>query len=111
MRIELSAPMSDNLKYHIENNILLQDNVFRYGSKAWGELICEVRSLYDQGFVLELDEDEYYMLESDVGEMALYENVEVMLNTPQPIWDTDGLCEVFVKTNNGVERIEFRKTN
>ena len=39
--------MSDELKYHIENNIPFTKNIFREGSDAFYKLLKEVRELYE----------------------------------------------------------------
>jgi hypothetical protein len=58
--------ISDELKYHIENDITLSNNVFRYYSQKYFDLINEVRSLYENGMI-QLNEEDLLMVESDTG--------------------------------------------
>jgi hypothetical protein len=107
MKIDSSALISENMQYHIDRDILLSENMFRYGSEKWAELIREARQLYQHGFVIELDEAEYYMLESDIGELGIYEGCQVILDTPEPIWEQLGRCIVYVNSADGITKIEF----
>jgi hypothetical protein len=43
--LESKAPISEGLRYHIENGVSLQDNVFRIGSKKYLQLFAEARML------------------------------------------------------------------
>ena len=72
--------ISENLKYHIRNQISLNESVFRYGSKSHFDLINEARKLYKTG--AEFDSYSKYILETDMGTMGLYEGVEVPLDFP-----------------------------
>ena len=49
MVLKESVDISDNLKYHIQENLTLTENIFRVYSKKYFELINEVRSLYNEG--------------------------------------------------------------
>lgn len=109
MNIEPTSQISDNMKYHIDNEILISSNIFRYGSKSWSELICEARKLYEDGDVIEVDENEYDMINSNIGIIRIFEGREIMLDTPEPVWDTD-LYEVYVQNENEILRIEFENT-
>jgi hypothetical protein len=74
--------ISENLKYHLENNISLSENVFRVYSDNYFKLINEVRALYDDNKI-ELNEDDIWLVESDLGKMVLLENgEEVWLDAP-----------------------------
>lgn len=103
--------VSDELKYHLDNDIPLSKNIFRYGSSGWAKLIEECRHHYELGNVLEVDEDEYYMLESDIGKSAEYEGNKVLLNTPEPIWDQPGLMVVYVNSDDTITKIIFENSN
>jgi hypothetical protein len=73
--------ISENLKYHIDNDIRLSDNVFRTYSESYFLLIKEARSLYKNNLVEVCDEDAD-LLESDLGETAEYEGQKVYLDAP-----------------------------
>ena len=50
--------ISENLSYHIDNNISLMENVFRIGSDAHLSMIKEARKLYSRGVLDLCEEDE-----------------------------------------------------
>lgn len=73
--------VSENLKYHIENNIEISENIFRPYSKAFFDLIEEARELYYSN-LLEVSDEDAELLESDVGETVEYNNELVYLDMP-----------------------------
>jgi len=75
--------ISESLQWHIENDVPIDENIFRPGSREFFRVIREARSLYNQGIYVPIDEVEREWLhESDVGEWALYEGVKVPLDFP-----------------------------
>ena len=73
--------ISENLSYHIDNNISLMENVFRIGSDAHLSMIKEARKLYTRN-VLDLCEEDEALMETHLGEFDLYENEIVPLDLP-----------------------------
>jgi hypothetical protein len=73
--------ISENLKYHLDNKIPLSENIFRYGSKSYLNILKETRSLYFKGKLKLTKEDEEFII-SDVGTKGIYEGKEVWLDTP-----------------------------
>lgn len=73
--------LSENLKYHIDNNIEICENIFRPLSSAFFDLIKEAKALYHQN-LLEVTDDDAEILESDVGETAEYNGEMVFLDIP-----------------------------
>jgi hypothetical protein len=63
--IVLKEQMSKELKYHLDKKISLTENVFRYGSDKYFEVINEARDYYNQGY--EFDDFDKELLESDLG--------------------------------------------
>jgi hypothetical protein len=76
-----NVDVSDELKYHIENNLSLTNNVFRYYSKKYFELINEVRELYEKGLI-DLNEEDTLMVESDTGKSVEIDGEIIYLDTP-----------------------------
>lgn len=76
-----NANVSDSLKYHIDNNLELCENVFRPYSEAFFKLIIEAKDLYFNN-MLEVTDDDADLLESDIGETANYEGETVYLDLP-----------------------------
>jgi len=80
--------ISDELKYHLDNNITLSENVFRIFSKSYFNLINEVRELYNIG-LLELTDDDLWLVESDLGKsITLDDGRKIWLDVPFLINDT-----------------------
>jgi len=71
----------DNLRYHIENNIPILENVFRAGSEAYINLYSDVKKLFLEGNY-NASEVEKEIFETDIGEWAVYENKRVPLDCP-----------------------------
>lgn len=79
-----NVKISDNLKYHIDNKINLHENIFRIYSKAYFDLINEVRTLYENNKIAVVDEDAEF-LETDIGQLAEYKGKVVKLDAPFPL--------------------------
>jgi hypothetical protein len=82
MKLTGSLKVSDNLKYHLENKISLCENVFRVYSKAYFDLIDEVRNLYNKDLI-ELNNEDAELVETNIGETAEYKNKTVYLDAPR----------------------------
>jgi len=78
---ESRIPISENLKYHIDKKIPLVENIHRYGSESFFNLINEVRYLHDNGKInlSYLDEE---LIKTDIGKKAIFEGKEVWLDIP-----------------------------
>jgi hypothetical protein len=82
MRLFEDVEISDELKYHLENNLTLNENVFRIYSDSYFNLINEVRDLYQYGYI-HLNNDDIWLVESDLGKSVILENGEtVWLDAP-----------------------------
>ena len=73
--------ISEGLQYHLDNNIPLNENIYRYGSESFFNLINETRELYYNGDI-ELDLIDKELIETNIGEKALFEGEEVWLDIP-----------------------------
>ena len=73
--------ISENLQYHIDNNISLTENAFRHGSPKYFEVINEARELYNKGFG-EWSEEDIELLESERGKFFIYEGERLPLDFP-----------------------------
>jgi len=75
MRLTKKVKVSDNLKYHLDNKISLDENVYI-------NLINEVRELFHNGCI-DLNENDIAIIESDLGKSVILENGEkVYLEVP-----------------------------
>jgi len=79
--IKEGALFSEGLRYHIRQDILLSESVYRPGSKAFFDLISEARARYFAR-ELALTEDDAELVESDLGRWDVYEGREVALDFP-----------------------------
>jgi hypothetical protein len=83
IEVLIDVEMSENMRYHIENKIPLSENVFRIYSEAYFELLNEARDLNTFGAIKFNNEDDQWLLESDLGKKILLENGdEVYLDAP-----------------------------
>lgn len=73
--------ISDALKYHIDNGLTLTNNVFRVYSQGYFDLVNEVRELWKEG-VIELNEEDTLMVESNLGEKIKVNGEIVYLDAP-----------------------------
>jgi len=73
MKLKKRVRISENLKYHLDNEITLSENVFRIYSQSYFDLINEVRNLYENGIV-ELNQEDMWIVESNLGKSVLLEN-------------------------------------
>jgi len=77
-----SVKISENLKYHLDNQIPLSENVFRIFSQSYFELISEVRKLYNNG-LMDINEEDLWLVESNLGESVVLDNgKKVWLDVP-----------------------------
>jgi hypothetical protein len=75
--------ISEALQWHIQNDVPIDENVFRPGSREFFKLFRETRRLFEEGVYVPIDEVEReWITESDVGEWALYEGQKVPLDFP-----------------------------
>jgi len=81
MKLVSDVTVSENLKYHLDHNLSLEENIFRTYSQSYFDLIKEVRELYNNDSI-ELNDDDVDLIESDLGEIAIFEGREVYLDAP-----------------------------
>lgn len=89
---ESFLPISESMKYHLENNLGLFESIYRIESDAWLDLVNEARSLYNQG-QLNLGENDKWLVSTLVGERAFFEGQEVLLDVPFEIEEEEAINE------------------
>ena len=81
---------SQNLLFHLENKIPLSENVFRYGSESYFELINEAREFQDMISMSDVDKE---ILSTDIGKFDTYTEYGVYMESFKPkdlvIFDID----------------------
>ena len=85
--LKKDVKISESLNYHIENNLSLTNNIYRVYSTGYFNLVNEVRDLYEQGLI-ELNEEDTLMVESDLGKAVIIEGQEIYLDAPFEIEET-----------------------
>jgi len=78
--------VSEGLRYHLENQIPLFENIYRYGSDNYFNLINEVKKLYTENKI-DLSPKDIELITEFNAEKGIYEGNEVWLNTPFEVED------------------------
>ena len=74
--------IAQGLRYNLDNNIPLTENIYRPHSESFFDLINEVRELYFDGEIV-LNEEEVELIETSIGEKVRLSNgQEVYLDIP-----------------------------
>ena len=79
--IKESVELSESLKYHIDNELTLTNNIFRAYSESYFDLVNEVRRLWEEGKI-ELNEEDTLMVESDLGKKVMIKGQLIYLDAP-----------------------------
>lgn len=76
--------LSKNLEYHLNKGYCLTESVFRLGSDAHDELMCEVRNLYEENLIEIIDKDDLFIMEkTDGGKKGVHDGKTVTLDSPK----------------------------
>lgn len=78
---QINTDLSEGLRYHIDNKLPLMESVYRIESDAWVSLVNEARELWESGLI-ELEEDDLFLISTDAGRTVIYEGEEVLLDVP-----------------------------
>lgn len=97
--------VSENLQYHLSNNLSLSNTVFRIGSDAWMDLVNEMRSLHTQGLI-EANENDEHILLTEAGRTGVYQGKSVPLDSPRRA--SGGNKKYVVYVNSGRKNAEGR---
>jgi hypothetical protein len=74
--------LSENLQYHVDKQLPLTENTFRYGSESFLNLWAEARSLYLREIIHVNEDDKEILEETDLGNYGMYEGKKVPLDLP-----------------------------
>ena len=86
--IKEGVEISEGLQYHRQYDLPIVENVYRPFSDEYFSLINEARGLWKNGLV-ELCEDDEWLLSTDIGKTAMFEGDEVWLDIPFLIEEDD----------------------
>jgi hypothetical protein len=73
--------LSEGILHHIKEGLPLIHNIFRPLSKKYFELFREARELYNKGLI-SVSEDDIELMESSIGEIGIFEGINVPLDYP-----------------------------
>ena len=77
-----SIILTENLQYHVQNQLPLTENTFRYGSQSFLDLWSEARYLYVREIIHVNEDDKSILEETSLGEYGMYEGKKVPLDLP-----------------------------
>lgn len=95
--IEEEENLSESLLYHVNRRVGIDRNIHRPGSTEFFNLFREARSLYMSGRYKPKSANEIELLESDIGEFAVYEGRVVPLDYPIEYGNEEHLNEAEYK--------------
>jgi len=74
--------ISEGMFYHIENNLPLNESIYRPQSAMFLKLFVEARNLYEAKRLVLCKSDKYYFDNTDVGTFGEYNGIKVPLDLP-----------------------------
>jgi hypothetical protein len=88
MVLKSPVSVSDGLRYHLEKKIPLSENRFKIYSDSFINLINEVRTLHNKGYI-ELSVNDRAIVESDLARKVILENGNIVyLEVPEKSTET-----------------------
>ena len=74
--------ISEGMFYHIENNLPLNESIYRPQSMMFLKLFVEARNLYETKRLVLCEADKYYFDNTDIGTFGEYNGIKVPLDLP-----------------------------
>jgi hypothetical protein len=106
--VKESVEMSDALKYHVDNELTLTNNIFRVYSEGYFNLVNEVRTLWENGQI-ELNEEDTLMVESDLGKKIVVNGKLVYLDAPFVYEDEEYEDEILGEAKHRGKNVKLNK--
>lgn len=101
---ENTMVLSEGLNFHIDNNKPLLENIYRVYSDKYFQLFNEAREKVSLG-IIEVDDEDMALLETNIGETGIYEGEEVYLDIPF----VDGEEEYLVEAKHRGRNVKLNK--
>lgn len=79
--LSITENISPELKYHLDNGLRMNKNIFRVGSDQFCDMFNQIRQLAAAG-LYQPDEDEEYYLSTDIGDFGDFNGEKVALDIP-----------------------------
>ena len=83
-----------SLQYHIDNDLTLSENVYRYSSYEFINLFKEARDAWRDGYITLNEQDEELLETTDIGEYGDYNGIKVPLDLPMVSPSHNALFEI-----------------
>jgi hypothetical protein len=99
--------VSEELQYHIDNDMSLTNNVFRVYSEKYFNLVNEVRELWNDGKI-DLNEEDILMVESDLGEKVKIGKNYIYLDAPY-IYETETEEDILAEAKHRGKKVNIGK--
>lgn len=74
--------ISEDLQYHIDKELSLEECVHRMGSKKYFDLFVEARKMWEEKVITVDERTEWFLEKTDLGEWGDYEGMDVPLDCP-----------------------------
>ena len=74
--------ISEGMFYHIENNLPLNESIYRPQSAMFLKLFVEARNLYEDKRLVLCEADKYYFDNTNIGTFGEYNGIKVPLDLP-----------------------------
>jgi hypothetical protein len=101
--------VSKNLQYHLDKEIPLHENAFRYGTEAQLSLFKEVRKLYNEEKLYLNPEDRWLIENTDIGNYGLFEGQFVPLDVPMVEEETNPTDKITMDVPLFIRMLEYAR--
>ena len=88
-KINNSVFISEGLNYHLQNNIDIQNSIFRFGSTEYLKIVSEIRDLFNKNLILLNENDLFIVNNTDIGLIDNYNGKKIPLDIPFIVEDKD----------------------
>lgn len=105
--VKEGVQVSEVLQYHIDNGYNLTNNIFRAYSEKYFDLVNEVRELWKEGLI-DLNEEDTLMVESDLGQKVKIGNRTVYLDAPF-IYETETEEDIIEEAKHRGKNVKLNK--
>jgi len=103
--IDKRIVMTENMQYHVQNQLPLTETNITYGSKEYIDLWSEARYLYVRNAINVNKIDEKILTETNLGEYGIFEGEKVPLDLPIDLSkEIDNTFKIINNTENHEEK-------
>lgn len=96
MALNAETPVSDDLKYHLDNNIPLNETIYRIGSEKYFNLVKEIKNLHSKGLI-KLNENDAFIVNEFDNQYIMLEGKKIKMNFIYEEVETEDINEAEYK--------------